>query len=59
MSELSGMTTNERFWALGLDSEWRDAIERKDRDAMIRLLGRVELADQAEWIADMTLKRLG
>jgi hypothetical protein len=57
MDKLSGMTVHERLWALGLFSEWEGAAQRKDRDALIRLLGRVELTDQAELIADAMLKR--
>jgi len=57
MSELGGMTVNERFFAQGLDSQWAAAKQRRDRDAMIQLLSQVELADQAELIADAILAR--
>ena len=53
------MTVNERFSAMGLDSEWTSAVDRRDRDTMLKLLARVELADQAEWIVDTLMKRLG
>jgi len=59
MESLSGMTVNERFSAMGLDSEWTSAVDRRDRDTMLKLLARVELADQAEWIVDTLMKRLG
>ena len=57
MSDLGGMTVNERFFELGLLAAWDAAKQRKDREAMIELLGRVELADQVAWIADTTLAR--
>jgi len=57
MSELSGMTVNERFYDKGLLTAWEAAVSRKDREAMIELLDRVELADQASAIADSVLKR--
>ena len=57
MSRLSGMTINERFWEVGLSPAWNAAVECGDRHAMIRLLGWVELADQAESIADILLRR--
>jgi hypothetical protein len=50
------MTVNERFFEVGLLPDWDRAVEHKDREAMIRLLGRVELADQAEWIVDTFLR---
>jgi len=57
MSELSGMTVNERLYAKGLFTEWNTAISLKDRKTMVELLGRVELADQAASITDSVLKR--
>jgi hypothetical protein len=57
MSELGGMTVNERLFVTGLLAAWDDALLRRDREQMIELLGRVELSDQAAWIADTTLKR--
>ena len=57
MSELSGMTVNERLFEKGLLTEWDSAVTRKDREAMIKLLDQVELPEQAAAIADATLKR--
>jgi hypothetical protein len=57
MSELSGMTVNERSYAKKLFAEWDAAVLRKDRNAMINLLGQVELPDQAALIADSVLNR--
>jgi hypothetical protein len=57
MSELSGMTVNERLFERGLVTEWDAAVSRRDREAMIKLLDQVELADQAAWIADSKLGR--
>ena len=57
MGELAGMTVNERLYAAGLLADWDSARSRVDRDAMIELLGRVELSDQAEWIVETLLKR--
>ncbi len=51
------MTVNERLFVTGLMQAWDEAVARKDRQAMIGLLGRVELADQAAFIADSALKR--
>jgi hypothetical protein len=59
MSELGGMTVNERLSAKELFTEWDAAVSRKDRDMMINLLGQVELSDQAARIADSVLKRDG
>ena len=58
MSELSGMTVNERFYVKGLLAAWDTAVSHKDRQAMIKLLEQVELADQAASITDSTLERL-
>jgi hypothetical protein len=57
VSELSDMTVNERLYVKGLLTAWDAAVSRKDRDAMIEILGRVELSDQAASIADSVLKR--
>jgi len=57
MSELSSMTVNERLYVKGLLRAWDAAVLQRDREAMIDLLAQVELADQAVWIADTTLKR--
>jgi hypothetical protein len=55
MNKLSGMTVNERFYEVDLSDEWDSAKERGDRETIIKLLGRVELADQAAEIADSVL----
>jgi anti-sigma28 factor (negative regulator of flagellin synthesis) len=57
MSELSGMTVNERLFARGLLSQWDAAVKEKNRNAMIQLVSEVELADQAASIADSALQR--
>jgi hypothetical protein len=57
MSELFGMTVNERLLDADLLQEWDEAVKKKDRETMVRLLGSVGLADQAGLIADVTLGR--
>jgi hypothetical protein len=57
MSELSGMTVNERLFAANLLQEWDEAAKNGDRNTMVRLLGCIELAGQAEVIADVELER--
>ena len=57
MSNFWGMTLYERFYEVGLLPEWEYAKIRRDRGAMIDLLGRVELAHQASEIADGILSR--
>ncbi|MGB7171386.1 MAG: hypothetical protein WBD32_20445 [Acidobacteriaceae bacterium] len=37
MSELRGMTVNERLYTKGLLTEWDAAVSGKDPDAMIKL----------------------
>jgi hypothetical protein len=49
------MTTNERLFEAGLLSEWDGAKRSRNRERMIELLGKVDLGDQAEWIADTIL----
>jgi len=59
---LAGMTTNERLLATGLMDAFGQAARMRDRDRMIEVLGKVELADQAGSIADGILadpKRYG
>ena len=58
-SKYAGMTTNERLFEAGLLSEWDAAARSRNRDRMIELLGRVDLGDQAEWIADTVLSNPG
>lgn len=52
-----GVTTNERLWAAGLLDEFEKAARARDREGMIELLRRVDLGDQAAWIADTLLAR--
>jgi hypothetical protein len=54
-SRYAGMTNNERLVEAGLLSEWSAAARSRNRDRMIELLGKVDLGDQAEWIADKVL----
>ena len=54
-SRFGGMTANERLAVAVLMVEWDAAINHRDRKAAIELLGRVELADQAENIVDTVL----
>jgi|JI10StandDraft_1071094.scaffolds.fasta_scaffold107959_3 hypothetical protein len=42
---LSGMTVNERLFALGLVDEFDAAARRRSRDEMVALLRRAELSD--------------
>jgi hypothetical protein len=53
------MTTNERLFEAGLLSEWNAAARSRNRERMIELLGKVDLGDQAEWIADTVLSNPG
>jgi hypothetical protein len=39
------MTVNERLCRLGAIVDWDDAVRRRDRDAMIRLLEQVEVPE--------------
>jgi hypothetical protein len=55
MPDYRGMTTNERLFAANLLGEWDVAARNRDRAKMIELLSRVDLASQAEWIADTVL----
>jgi hypothetical protein len=50
-----GMTTNERLFAAGLIDKFDSAARKRDRAKMIKLLSRVDLASQAETIADMII----
>lgn len=61
-SKFAGMTTNERLFAAGLLDTFNQAARRRDRARMIEVLSKVELADQADKIADGILadpKRYG
>ena len=57
MGKYSAMTVNERLFASGLMEEWNQAVERKDREKLTALLGKVELADQAAPIINSALER--
>jgi hypothetical protein len=58
MSELDGMTVNERIYACGIIGEWDTATERKDLKAITELLRRVELPEaDAVAIAESIMKR--
>ena len=58
-SRYGGMTTNERLFEAGLLSDWKVAASSRNRDRMIELLGKVDLGEQAEWIADTVLANPG
>ena len=49
------MTVNERLYEAGIMEEWDRATASRNGDRMIELLGKVELSDQAEHIADSVL----
>jgi hypothetical protein len=60
--KFAGMSTNERLFEAGLMETFDQAARMRDRDRMIEVLGKVELADQADKIADGILadpKRYG
>ena len=42
---LAGMTVNERLFHVGIIDRWDEAVRRRDRDAMIALLERVEVRE--------------
>jgi hypothetical protein len=49
----AGMTLNERLYAAGLLDAFDAAVERGDKDEVIRLLQEVRLSRQdAQWSAD-------
>ena len=54
-SKLAGMTMNERLLNAGLLGLFDSAATRRDRDAMIEILGRVDLEDQANSITKTIL----
>ena len=56
MGRFDAMTTNERLVEAGLIDAWDNAVSRRDRPEMIALLGQVDLAEQAAWIADRALE---
>jgi hypothetical protein len=54
--DYGGMTVNERLVVSGLADEWDAAVRRRDREAMIAILMRVDLAQaDAAWSADTLL----
>jgi hypothetical protein len=55
MSDYRGLTTNERLFVADLLEDWEVAVRARDRTKMMELLSRVDLASQAEWIADIVL----
>lgn len=54
-AHFTGMTTNERLYAANLLDAFDQAARRRDRARMVEVLGKVQLADQAEKIADAIL----
>jgi hypothetical protein len=56
-SDFAGMTVNERLYLAGLLPRFDAATRAADRNALIDLLGQVDLADQAAAIADGVLSR--
>jgi hypothetical protein len=50
MSELPGMTVNERLFHAGLLSVWDHAIEHGDEAKLREILMQIELLDQADSI---------
>ena len=50
-----GMTVNERLFSVGLLDQFDDAVRVGDKAQMIAILGRVDLGDQAEQIAETVL----
>ncbi len=53
--DYSGMTVNERLFSAGLLEDWGAAKKSRDRTRMVELLSKVDLADQADKIADTIL----
>jgi hypothetical protein len=54
-SQYGGMTVNERLSDAGLMPEWDTAASSRNTERMIELLGKVDLADQAESIVETIL----
>jgi hypothetical protein len=54
-----GMTVNERLVESGLIDRFDEAARKRDRAGIIEVLASVELADQAEHIADALLANPG
>lgn len=53
--DFSGMTVNERLFAAGLLAEWDAAMNSFNRERMIQILAKVNLADHAAEIVDSLL----
>ncbi len=53
--DFRGMTTNERLYSAGLMPDWDIAALSRDRKRMIEILSKVDLANQADQIADTVL----
>ena len=53
--QLTGMTVNERLYEASLMPEWDAAARSRNKKRMVELLGKVDLADQAELIAGTIL----
>ena len=53
-SPLAGMTVNERLFHLGILERWDQAVERRDRDAMIRLMEQADV-ENPDWTVDAIL----
>jgi hypothetical protein len=56
-SDFTGMSLNERLFFAGLLPSFDAAAKDGNRDALITLLGKVDLATQAPQIADTVLSR--
>ena len=54
-SDYCSMTVNERLFAAGLISDWDNAVQSRNRERMIELLGKVDLSLHAEKISDAIL----
>ena len=54
-AKFAGMTTNERLHMAGLLDTFGEAARQRDRARLIEVLGKVELADQADEIANAIL----
>ena len=56
--ELSGMTVNERLFALGLLDQFDEATKSKNREQMIKILGQCAMTQkQCEFTTHTILKQ--
>jgi hypothetical protein len=53
-----GKTVKERLLEACLDDQFEAAVQSRNRARLIEVLGRVELADQAETLAELVLSGL-